>query len=142
MSRFAQLGLRLEEHLLSVVVRWRGIRGLLLVDSEGLPLASTLRSRNLEERLAALATLALGWIDRAQDDLELGSAHVLHLAAQDRQLFLVPVPEGLALAALAEADANPTDIERLLLGTARDLLNLQEVKRQVEEAAVKAPQEI
>ena len=45
----------LEECLVSLVERVREIRGLLLVDQNGLPLVSTLRSPALEESLGAFA---------------------------------------------------------------------------------------
>jgi len=126
MSRFAHRGLLLQELLQSVVVRWRTLRGLLLVDSTGLPLVSTLTSRSLEERLAALGSFGIEYLSRARDDLEIGEVHVLHLAAQDRQVFLVPVQSDAFLMAIAEADANPIDLERQLLATARDLLAIPE----------------
>ncbi len=126
MSRFAQRGRMLQEHLQSVVLRWHHLRGLLLVDATGLPLASTIHSRSLEESLAALASLGVGYLNRARDDLKTGHVHVLHLGAQDRQLFLVPVHEDNYLMAVAEADASPIDLERQLLATARDLLALPE----------------
>jgi predicted regulator of Ras-like GTPase activity (Roadblock/LC7/MglB family) len=124
MSTFAQRGLLLREHLLGVCLRWRGLRGLVLVDAAGLPLASTFKSRSLEERVAALASLGVGWIERARDELEIGPPQTLRLGAQDRQLFLVPVQPGVVLAAVAEADAGALDLERQLLATARDLLAL------------------
>lgn len=112
----------LQEHLLSVATRWSALRGLLLVDAEGLTLASTLRSRSVEERLAGLASLGIAFSSRAATDLATGPAHVLHLAARDRQLLLVPVHSDAYLMAVAEADASPVDLERQLLATARDLL--------------------
>jgi predicted regulator of Ras-like GTPase activity (Roadblock/LC7/MglB family) len=80
----------------------------------------------MEERLAAVAGLGASLVERAQDDLDLESVHVLHLGGQRRQLFLVPIQGGFTLVALADADANPADISRLLLATARDLLTLPE----------------
>jgi predicted regulator of Ras-like GTPase activity (Roadblock/LC7/MglB family) len=125
--------LLLRERLRSVTARWHQIDGLLLVDASGLPLASTLESRALEERLAALASLAVGLVERAQCDLDLGTAHVLHLAAQDRQFFLVPVYDGLSLVAVAEAEASPGDITRQLMSTVRDLLALPDPGSPAEE---------
>lgn len=129
MSRFAHRGRLLQERLLAVTTRWRALRGLLLVDASGLPLASTLRSPSLEERLAALASLGIALSVRAGRDLATGSVHLLHLAAEDRQLLMVPVESDAFLMAIAEADANPVDLERQLLATARDLLALPEVGR-------------
>lgn len=133
MSRFAQRGRMLQEQLLSLATRWSAFRGLLLVDAAGLPLASTLRSRSLEERLAGLASLGIAFLNRATVDLAIGHAHVLHLTAQDRQLLLVPVERDTYLMAVAEADASPTDLERQLLATARDLLAVPDSDRENDE---------
>ena len=122
MSRFAQRGLVLREQLEAVAVRWACLRGLLLVDGEGLPLASTFRSRALEERVAALATLGIDLSRRARSDLDLGQVQVLHLAGLGRQLFIVPLEEHAHLVAVADPDASQMDLQRQLLATALSLL--------------------
>ena len=126
MSRFAQRGLQLREQLEAVAVRWACLRGLLLVDAEGLPLASTFRSRSLEERVAALATLGIEFSRRARSDLDLGQIHLFHLAGLGRQLFLVPVEEDAHLIAVADPDASQIDVQRQLLATALNLLAVTE----------------
>lgn len=122
MSRFAGRGLELQELLQAVVRRWRGIRSVVLVDGAGLPLASSLGSRALEERLAALAAGVADLMARGRTDLELGPVHHLHLAAQDRQLIFLPLDGEAMLAAVAEADANSADVCRQLAATARQML--------------------
>lgn len=122
MSWFAGRGLQLQAEMRSVVRRWRGIRSLVLVDSSGLPLASSLGSMALEERLAAPAAAARSLMVRSQDEVALGPIHCLHLSAQDRQIFCLPVDDETLLAAIVEADANAADIGRQLATTARRLL--------------------
>ncbi len=123
MSRFAGRGLELQELLQAVVRRWRGIRSVVLVDGAGLPLASSLGSRALEERLAALAAGISDLMVRSRQDLEVGAVHHLHLAGQDRQLIFLPVDGEAMLAAIVEADANSADVCRQLAATARHLLS-------------------
>ena len=122
MSRFVGRGQELGELLQGVVRRWRAIRCVLLVDDAGLPLASSLGSRGLEERLAALAVSARELMVRGQKDLEIGSIHHLHLAGQDRQMMFLPIDDRTLLAAIVEADANSSDVCRQLSATVRDLL--------------------
>lgn len=129
MKRFAQCGLLLQEHLQQVAARWPNLLGILLVDSAGLAMASTVESLPLEERLAALAGSGIGYTLRAQQDLEIGSVQGLHLGGQDRQILLIPVLVDVYLVAIATADASPVDLERLLLATARDLLALPSLQK-------------
>lgn len=123
MSWFAGRGLELQETLQAVVRRWRSIRCLVLVDESGLPLASSLVSRAMEERLAAFVALARDLMVRGHTDLLTGSVHVLHLASQDRQVVVVPVDSQTLLAAVVEADAGAADVTRQLAVTARCILS-------------------
>ncbi len=122
MSRFAGRGQEIQEKLQAVVRRWRWIRCLVLVDGSGLSLASSLASRALEERLDALAVAAFELIARGRADLEIGNLHHLHLAAEDRQIFFLPLDAEAMLAAVVEADAPTADVGRQLAATVRALL--------------------
>lgn len=123
MSRFAGRGLELQEILQSVVRRWRPIRCLVLVDETGLPLASSLVSRSMEERLAAFVASARSLMLRGHADLRTGAVHLLHLASQDRQVVVIPVDAQTLLAAVLEADASVADVSRQLATTARCVLD-------------------
>lgn len=122
MSRFVQCGQALTALLEETVACRHSLRGLLLVDSTGLPLASTIASSSLEERAAALASIGAGFVTRARADLEMGAPHLLRLASRDRQLVLVPVDAEVWLIALADAEGSAADIDSLLLALTRDLL--------------------
>jgi len=114
----------LEDRLLSLVTRVQEIRGLMLIDSNGLPLVSTLGSRSLEESLAAFGAAATGQMARAREDLEMGPLYMLHLAGRDRQVFLTPLTSKVVLLAIVDAGAAASTVELHLLGMCCDILGL------------------
>ena len=122
MSRFVQHGQALAALLRETVDRRRNLRGLLMVDSTGLPLASTFSSTALEERAAALASIGATFVARARTDLSLGSTHLLRLSSRDGQLVLIPADTESWLIALAEGEGSGADLDILLLALVRDLL--------------------
>jgi predicted regulator of Ras-like GTPase activity (Roadblock/LC7/MglB family) len=124
MTPFSSRARELEERLHELALRVGQLRGLLLVDSEGLPLVSTLRSAGLEERLSAFGGSAIGLLGRARDDFQMGPQHLLHVAGRDRQIFLVPVADGVALMGIAESGASAPAVQIHLLALAREILEL------------------
>jgi predicted regulator of Ras-like GTPase activity (Roadblock/LC7/MglB family) len=119
---FASQARLLQDCLISLTTRVRDIRGLLLVDKNGLPLVSTLGSRNLEEALAAFAAGIMTQLARAEKDFEMGPSRFLHIQGRDRQILLVPVTNEAALAAIVEASATPSTIALHLLGMCTEIL--------------------
>jgi predicted regulator of Ras-like GTPase activity (Roadblock/LC7/MglB family) len=113
---------QLQELLQAVVLRVRDIRGIVLVDRDGLPLVSTLQARSFEESLAAFTGAAEALLSRARQDFKMGPLHVLRLAGRDRQVLVVPVARGFLLLAVVEAAATPAVVESHLLALARSVL--------------------
>jgi len=128
---FAQRARQLHEVLLAVLVRVRDIRGLVLVDRDGLVLVSTLDSRVLEESLGAFAASVLPALNRAQTEFDMGPLQLGHVAARDRQIFITPVTEEVVLLAMAEAGATSNTVALHLLSLAREILGM--VARPAEE---------
>jgi predicted regulator of Ras-like GTPase activity (Roadblock/LC7/MglB family) len=112
----------LQDRLFTLVTRVIEIRGLILIDRDGLPLVSTLGSRGLEEALAAFGAAAAAQMDRAQKDFEMGPLYLLHLAGRDRQVFLTPLTAEFTLLAIAEAGATSSTVTLHLLGMCREIL--------------------
>ena len=112
----------LQDRLLSLVTRVLEIRGLMLVDRDGLPLVSTLGSRSLEESLSAFGAAAVAQMERAQSDFDMGPLYLLHLAGRDRQIFLTPLTQEFSLLAIAEAGATSSTVTLHLLGMCREIL--------------------
>lgn len=121
---FAQRARQLHEVLMAVMVRVRDIRGLVLVDPDGLVLVSTLDSRALEESLGAFAAAVLPALDRAREDFQMGPLHLGHVAARDRQIFITPVTDEVALVAIAESGATSGTVALHLLSLAREILGV------------------
>ncbi|HRC84538.1 MAG TPA: roadblock/LC7 domain-containing protein [Thermoanaerobaculia bacterium] len=124
MSSFSSRARELREALFDLSTRVREIRGLMLVDQNGLVLVSTFHSAGLEEGLAALAGAFLVQMERAQGEFQMGPLYFLHLAGRDRQLLLVPVNRETALVAAVEAGAPAATIAVHLLAIARQILDL------------------
>jgi len=112
----------LQERLTSLATRVMEIKGLVLIDPNGLPLVSTLHSQNLEEALGAFGAAAISQMERAQADFEMGPLYLLHLAGRDRQLFVTPLTPEVALLAIAEAGATASTVTLHLLGLCREIL--------------------
>jgi predicted regulator of Ras-like GTPase activity (Roadblock/LC7/MglB family) len=112
----------LKELLLSLTLRVREIRGLSLIDGEGLPLVSTLGAPALEEALTAFGGSMVTQMERAQKDFEMGPIYVAHIVGRDRQIFLAPVRQDVTLIAIVDAHATPTTITMHLLALARQVL--------------------
>ena len=106
----------LHDRLMSLVTRVVEIRGLVLVDRNGLPLVSTLGSRNLEEGLAAFAAVATEQMERAQTDFQMGPLYLMHLAGRDRQIFVTPLTPEVTLVAIVDAGATAATVNLHLLG--------------------------
>jgi predicted regulator of Ras-like GTPase activity (Roadblock/LC7/MglB family) len=121
---FAQRARQLHEVLMAVLVRVRDIRGLVLVDPDGLVLVSTLDSRALEESLGAFAAAVLPALHRARQDFEMGPLQLGHVAARDRQIFITPVTEEIALLAVADSGATSATIALHLLSLTREILGV------------------
>jgi predicted regulator of Ras-like GTPase activity (Roadblock/LC7/MglB family) len=112
----------LHDRLMSLVTRVVDIRGLVLVDRNGLPLVSTLGSRNLEEGLAAFAAVATEQMERAQTDFQMGPLYLMHLAGRDRQIFVTPLTPEVTLVAIVDAGATAATVNLHLLGMCREIL--------------------
>jgi len=112
----------LHDRLMSLVTRVVEIRGLVLVDRNGLPLVSTLGSRNLEEGLAAFAAVATEQMERAQTDFQMGPLYLMHLAGRDRQIFVTPLTPDVTLVAIVDAGATAATVNLHLLGMCREIL--------------------
>ena len=112
----------LHDRLMSLVTRVVEIRGLVLVDRNGLPLVSTLGSRNLEEGLAAFAAVATEQMERAQTDFQMGPLYLMHLAGRDRQIFVTPLTPEVTLVAIVDAGATAATVNLHLLGMCREIL--------------------
>ena len=112
----------LHDRLMSLVTRVVEIRGLVLVDRNGLPLVSTLGSRNLEEGLAAFAAVATEQMERAQTDVQMGPLYLMHLAGRDRQIFVTPLTPDVTLVAIVDAGATAATVNLHLLGMCREIL--------------------
>ena len=112
----------LQDRLMSLVTRVVEIRGLVLVDRNGLPLVSTLGSRNLEEGLAAFAAVATEQMERAQTDFQMGPLYLMHLAGRDRQIFVTPLTPEVTLVAIVDAGATAATVNLHLLGMCREIL--------------------
>jgi predicted regulator of Ras-like GTPase activity (Roadblock/LC7/MglB family) len=114
----------LEECLVSLVERVRDIRGLLLVDQNGLPLVSTLRSPAMEEALGAFAGATVTHMKRAEGDFQMGPLYFMHIAGRDRQLFVTPVIGGIMLLAIVDAEATGSSIALHMLAMTREILTV------------------
>lgn len=113
--------LELHELLLSLTLRVREIRGLTLLDRDGLPMVSTVGSPDLEETLGAFGGAMGTMLDRAQEDFQMGPLYQAHLVGRDRQLFVVPAGAGTHLVAIVESHATPATITMHLLGLALEV---------------------
>lgn len=111
----------LKDLLLSLTTRVREIRGLALIDGNGLPLVSTLKTGSLEERLAAFGGRMSHLLAAAREDFALGPVYLAQVTARDRQLFVAPLEGNVVLAAVADSTATPHTIAMHLLALARDL---------------------
>ena len=112
----------LHDRLMSLVTRVVEIRGLVLVDRDGLPLVSTLSSRSLEEGMAAFAAVASEQMERAQTDFQMGPLYLMHLAGRDRQIFVTPLTPEVTLVAIVDAGATAATVTLHLLGMCREIL--------------------
>jgi len=109
------------------------IKGLVMIDPNGLPLVSTLHSQGLEEALAAFGASAVSQMERAQADFEMGPMYLMHVAGRDRQLFVTPLTPEVSLLAIADAGATASTITLHLLGACREILSvLQSDETEVE----------
>lgn len=111
----------LQEQLLLLTLRVREIRGLALLDRDGLPLVSTVGSRDLEEALGAFGGAMATLLERAKSDFQMGPLYQAHLVGRDRQLFVVPVSGGTSLVAIVDSHATPATITMHLLGLALEV---------------------
>jgi predicted regulator of Ras-like GTPase activity (Roadblock/LC7/MglB family) len=114
----------LDECLITLVQRVKEIRGLILVDANGLPLVSTLRSPSLEEALGAFAGATMTHMKRAEGDFQMGPLYFMHIAGRDRQLFVTPVMEGIMLLAIVDAEATASSIALHMLAMTREILTV------------------
>jgi predicted regulator of Ras-like GTPase activity (Roadblock/LC7/MglB family) len=119
---FTEKARTLDECLISLVQRVAEIRGLILVDQNGLPLVSTLGSPAMEEALGAFAGATIMHMKRAQGDFQMGPLYFMHVAGRDRQLFVTPVIEGAMLLAVVDAQASASSIALHLLAMTREIL--------------------
>jgi predicted regulator of Ras-like GTPase activity (Roadblock/LC7/MglB family) len=122
MNEFASHAREFTSLLAETIAHARSIHAIVLVDQDGLPMASTLGSNELEEGLGATTTDAARWLRYAVDLCSLGAAFRVHVVARERQLFLVPVHHGVWLAALCDPQASPETVTTHLLVLARDIV--------------------
>jgi predicted regulator of Ras-like GTPase activity (Roadblock/LC7/MglB family) len=114
----------LDECLVSLVQRVKDIRGLILVDKNGLPLVSTLHSPALEESLGAFAGATVMHMKRAEGDFQMGPLYFMHIAGRDRQLFVTPVIEDVMLLAIVDAEATASSVALHMLAMTREILTV------------------
>ena len=100
------------------------IKGLSLVDHNGLPLVSTLGPGSAEDSLAAFGGAMTVQMDRVQRDFEMGPLYQAHIVGRDLQLFVTPVNADATLVALVDNPATPGTVTMHLLALARDVLPL------------------
>lgn len=124
MSRFASRGLVLEDLIHAWTLQVPALRGVALVDENGLVLVSTLQARGLEEGLSAFAATAAATLERARSDIGVGATVFLHLAGRDRQLLLVPVQRDISLLAFTDPAVTASSLVPHLLALARELAEL------------------
>jgi len=120
----------LEDRLLSLTTRVEQIRGLLLVDRNGLPLVSTLHAPTLEESMAAFGASVGDLMERAQEDFSMGPMYLLHLAGRDRQLFATPLTPEVTLLAIVDSGATAATVHLHLLGMCREILAVLQSNRE------------
>lgn len=114
----------LHDRLTSLTTRVMEIRGLVMIDPNGLPLVSTIHSQTLEESLGAFGAAAVSQMDRAHHDFEMGPMYLMHVAGRDRQLFVTPLTPEVSLLAIAEAGATASTVTLHLLGLCREILSV------------------
>jgi len=114
----------LDSCLVSLVQRVGEIRGLMLVDQNGLPLVSTLRSPSLEEALGAFAGATVRHMKRAEGDFQMGPLYFMHIAGRDRQLFVTPVTDEVMLLAIVASEATASSIALHMLAMTREILTV------------------
>jgi predicted regulator of Ras-like GTPase activity (Roadblock/LC7/MglB family) len=108
--------------LSDAVARARSIHAIVLVDRDGLPMASTLGPGELEDGLGATTTDAARWLRYATGLCSLGATFRIHVAAQERQLFLIPVHGDVWLVALCDAMVSQESATTHLLALAREIV--------------------
>jgi len=113
--------------------RVRRIKGLSLVDPNGLPLVSTMGPGSREESLAALGGAMTVQLERIQRDFEMGPLYYTHIEGRDLQLFITAVNANATLVALVENPATPATIKMHLLALARDIMPLIDQPEEPEE---------
>jgi predicted regulator of Ras-like GTPase activity (Roadblock/LC7/MglB family) len=102
----------------------RQIKGLSLVDHDGLPLVSTLGPGSREESLAAFGGAMTVQMDRVQRDFEMGPLYQANIVGRDLQLFVTPVKTDATLVAVVDNPATSATITMHLLALARDVMPL------------------
>lgn len=107
-----------------MTARVRQIKGLSLVDHDGLPLVSTLGPGSREESLAAVGGAMTVQMERVQGDFEMGPLYLAHIVGRDRQLFVTPVNTDATLVAVVDNPAASATITMHLLALARDIIPL------------------
>jgi len=130
----------LHDQLLSLAYQLPEVRGLMLVDRNGLTLVSTLGSSSLEETLAAFTGSVLTQMDRAKAEFQMGPLYLMHLAGRDRQVFVTPLTSDVALAAVADAGASASTVTLHLLAITREILELVHLKAEEGGAGSQNPQ--
>lgn len=121
---FAAKARLLEERLIFLVQRVPEIRGLMLVDHNGLTLVSTLRSPALEEALAAFAGAVVTHMNRAEGEFQMGPLYFMHIAGRDRQLFVTPVTDSVVLLAVVDAQATASSVALHMMAMTREILTV------------------
>lgn len=122
MREFATHAREFASLLAETVARAHAIHAIVLVDRDGLPMASTLSSGELEDGMGAVASDAARWLRYAAGLCSLGPTFRVHVVAQERQFFLVPVHGDVWLAALCDALVSPETVTAHLLALARDIV--------------------
>lgn len=115
------------------------IKGLSLVDPNGLPLVSTLEPGSSEESLAAFGGAMTVQMERVQRDFDMGPMYQAHIVGRDLQLFVTPVNANATLVALIENPATPATITMHLLALARDIMPLLD-QPELEEPELEEPE--
>lgn len=87
-------------------------------------MVSTLGSASLEDTLSAFGGSIVSQVERAQADFQMGPIYLAHFVGRDRQVFVAPVTDEVAMVAIVEAQATPGTITMHLLALSRELIPL------------------
>lgn len=99
----------LGEALLAEKLHQHHIRGLMVLDNNSLPVASTIHNPSLEQQLCGLAAKVMEIFEKTEKNLEVSRSLYLWLAGVERHLAFLPLTPGLFLLAICDPAASPNE---------------------------------